>query len=87
MKDKARTHTLLMDKHHEQTACIDLDKKQFLMELLKMFVHVDVYMKKKDFTALSNLGMTIAYLAVVIRQYNIVMKVYSMFAQIFLVNK
>ena len=52
-----------------------------------MFCHVDVYLRKKDWIALSNLAMTIGFLAVIIRQYNLVMKVYSMFAQIFLVNK
>ena len=50
-----------------------------------MFVHVDVYLKKKEFVALANLGMTIGFLAILIRQFNLVMKVYSMFAQIFLV--
>ena len=87
MRDKARCHTLLMSRHDEQTPCVDLDKKQFLKELLKMFAHVEVYLRKKEFIALSNLGMAIAFLAVMIRQFNVAMKVYSMFGQIFLVNR
>ena len=42
-------------------------------------------MKKKDYAAISNIGMTIGFLGVILRQYNFVMKVYSMFAQVFMV--
>lgn len=84
-RERVRAHTLLQSQHDEQVPCVDLDKRQFIIELLKMFTHVDAYMKKKEYLALSNLGMTIGFLGVILRQYNFVMKVYSMFAQIFMV--
>ena len=87
MKDKARAHTLLASKHDAQTPCVDLDKRQFLKELLKLFAHVDVYLKKKEYIALANLGVAVAFLAVLIRQFTVALKVYSMFAQVFLVNR
>ena len=84
-RERVRSHTLLQSQHDEQIPCVDLDKKQFITELLKMFTHVDHFMKKKEYCALANLGMTIGFLGVILRQYNFVMKAYSMFAQIFMV--
>ena len=66
-KEKARSHTILVSKHDEQPPCIDLDKKQFIREILKMFAYVDIYLKKKEWLALANLGMILAYLATVIK--------------------
>ena len=66
---------------------MDADKNYFLNETLKLLAHADNYIKNKKFVALYNAGMVIAFLCIKVQHFALACKVYSLFAQILLVNR
>lgn len=88
-KTEIRPHTILRSKlaHVDMRPNMDTDKNYFLNETLKLLAHADNYTKNKKFVALYNAGMVIAFLCVKVQHYALACKVYSLFAQILLVNR
>jgi len=74
-----RAHTLILTRRPNQTN-VDVDKKQFLQELVKLLVLVDQHYKRKEVIELANVANIIAFLAVVMREFTIALKIYSLTA-------
>lgn len=66
---------------------MDADKNYFLNEFLKIMAYSENYYKQKKYSALFNAGMTLAFICIQIQHYTLANKVYSMFAQMFMVSK
>ena len=58
---------------------VDMDKKLFLYEFLKLLAYADFYFKSKEYVAFYNAAMTIAFCAIQVGQYLLAFKVYSLF--------
>ena len=71
--------TLLSSKLIKQKPCIDLDKKVFLIEVLKLLAHADAYFRKYNYVAFYNAALAITFMCVQTKQYTLAEKVYSMF--------
>ena len=60
---------------------VDVDKKYFLCELMKLLGYSDMYFRQRNFTAFYNAGLACAFLAIQIGNFSLANKAYSMFAQ------
>ena len=58
---------------------VDMDKKLFLGELLKLMGYAGMYWKQQQYTAFYNAGLTIAFVSVQVNHYILADKVYSLF--------
>ena len=66
---------------------VDMDKKMFLFELLKILAYSDFYFKQKEYTAFYNTALAISFCCIQVGQYLIANKVYSLFGQMLLTAK
>ena len=71
--------TLLNSKIMKQTPCVDMDKKVFLGEVLKLLAYADSDFKQQEYVGFYNAGLAIAFMCVQTKQFVLAGKVYSMF--------
>ena len=61
-------------------ANLDTDKNYFLNEFLKLLAHAENYWKQKQYMAVYNSALVIAFICIQIKHYSLASKVYSLFA-------
>jgi len=66
---------------------VDMDKKLFLEEYLKLLGYADMYFKQREFVAFYNTGLVLAYCSVVTQTHFLAHKVYSLFGQMLIAAK
>lgn len=86
-KEKGRQHTLLRSNQVNKFPNMDVDKKYFLQEFLKLIAFSEMYYRERQFVAFYNTGMTVAFIAVQVNHFGLANKVYSMFGQMLLVSR
>lgn len=82
-----RAHTLFNSNQVRIVPNIDIDKKYFLLEFLKMLGYSDMYFRKRNYSAFYSAGLTSGFLAIQVGNYSLADKCYSMFAQMLLAAK
>ncbi len=65
----------------------DADKNYFLNEMLKLLAYAENYFRQKQYMALYNSSLVLAFMCIQVRHYTLACKIYSLFGQIFLVAK
>lgn len=81
-KNQARQNTVLRSKqaHVDLRPNMDADKNYFLNEFMKLLAFAENYMKQKQYVALYNAAMALAFICIQVRHYALANKVYSLFA-------
>jgi hypothetical protein len=59
-----RKYTIFTSNQVKILPQIDIDKKYFLNELLKLLGYADMYFKQRSFMAFYNAGITAAFMAI-----------------------
>ena len=63
-EQESRQYTVLKSTIIDKIPNVDLDKKLFLKELLKLLGFADMYFKKHEYMAFFNAGLAMAFIAV-----------------------
>ena len=66
---------------------VDMDKRFFLEELLKLLGYADMYFKQYEYIAFFNTGLAVSFCAIQAKQVVLANKVYSLFGQMLLIAK
>ena len=83
LSDKTRREeregTALRADFIQLTPNVDVDKKIFLEEYLKVLAYADMYYKQREYTGFYNCALLLSFLAIYVRQFILAEKVYSLF--------
>ena len=82
-----RQYSALRSKIIKILPMVDMDKKLFLQEFLKLLAYADMYFRQRHYMAFYNAGLTIAYCAIQTNQLQLADKVYSLFGQMLFTAK
>lgn len=86
-ENEKRKYTLFRSSIVKIIPNVDMDKKYFLEEFLKLLSYADMYFKQFEYVAFYNTGLALSFCAIQTKQQVIANKVYSLFGQMLLTAK
>jgi len=86
-KKDIRAATVLKSNIVRLVPNVDMDKKLFLCEFMKILAYADSYFKQRLYVAFYNAALTLTFLAIQVSEYSLADKTYSLFGQMLLAAK